>query len=154
MRHGKAEPLATTDFDRELAPRGISEARELARKIPRPGPSDVALISNAVRTKQTAKNLLKGWGLEAWPMASWEEHGYLAPAGFWLNRLCELPQGTGRVYIIGHNPGVSDLIDLLTADASAPAFLRTSEGVHLVMDLPDWKYLATGTATLQEAYLR
>jgi phosphohistidine phosphatase len=154
LRHGKSEPLATTDFERALAPRGISEAQELARRMPQPGPSDLALVSDAVRTRQTAENLLKGWGLDGWPAVSWEEHGYLAPARFWLECVAELPTGTGNVYIVGHNPGVSDLIDLLVRDSAAPAFLRTSEGVHLVMDLPDWKYLATGTAALREAYLR
>ena len=154
LRHGKAEPLSSSDFERALAPRGVSEAQSLARRLPPPRPADLALVSNAVRTRQTAENLLKGWGLDTWPAVRWEEHGYLAPARFWLDCLADLPQGTGNVYLIGHNPGVSDLIDLLVGNSTAPAFLRTSEGVHLVMDLPDWKYLATGTATLREEYLR
>lgn len=154
LRHGKAEPLATRDFDRALSTRGIEEAEALARRIPPPGTSDLALVSSAVRTRQTADCLLTGWGLKAWPAIRWEEQGYLAPARFWLNCLADLPDGSRNVYIIGHNPGVSDLIDVLVGNPSAPAFLRTSEGVQLIMDLPEWKYLATGTATARETYLR
>lgn len=154
LRHGKAEPLATRDYDRALAPRGIAEAQALAKRMKPPGTADLALISSAVRTRQTADCLLTGWGLENWPAVRLEEHGYLAPARFWLDCLVELPKGTESVYIIGHNPGVSDLIDVLVGNASAPAYLRTSEGVHLIMDLPEWKYLATGTATVRETYLR
>ncbi len=121
LRHGKAEERAPSgkDFDRALAPRGRSEAREMGERLAELGlRPDLALVSPAKRAAQT-----------------WEEAGAafpatrleLAPALYHANpaTMIEAAEeaGADAVILVGHNPGIHTLaLALATRDAAgAPA---------------------------------
>ena len=61
IRHGKAEPHGTTtDFDRTLTPRGLSDAHQLGvqtQSIHSNG--SPILVSAAMRTRQTAEEIAR-----------------------------------------------------------------------------------------------
>ncbi len=63
MRHAKAEPYAETDADRELTRRGHDDAAEVGRFLADIGiRPDSALVSSALRTRQTWEHVAESTG--------------------------------------------------------------------------------------------
>jgi len=139
MRHGKAENHRSglRDFDRCLAARGLDNAREQALRIP-PKPHQHMLVSSAMRTMQTAEMLMAIWrDIDRQPVPSVEikEQGYLAPAETWMELIRISNATTQGIWIVGHNPGISDLVTQLTGDYLGMA---TADVVHIHLNLDDW----------------
>lgn len=147
IRHGKAESYAETDLDRTLAPRGLRQSLELAGQIPVPGSNSLALISPAQRTLQTGNQLLEGWGLRGWPQHEIVPWGHLAPAEAWHHACTEAPKTVLSIYVIGHNPGLSEWAADLIGERRGALHLATAEAIHITFELPEWRYLSRGTGT-------
>jgi phosphohistidine phosphatase len=132
LRHGHAidtAPGGGRDFDRPLSPRGHDEALRAGRQIAAEvGLPDLALVSPALRTRQTAE-ALGSVGLE--PRArEYPDELYLATLPTLLTHL-RAAQGTlGHVLLVGHNPGLSELVTALRGDETH-AGLGTAEWVSL-----------------------
>jgi phosphohistidine phosphatase SixA len=110
MRHGKAEnsQMGQRDHDRALATRGMLNAADQAREF-RPATGDGMIVSDALRTRQTADALFSAWsdlGEADLPNRRDTPQGYLAPANQWLD-LIAMETTSKRLWIIGHNPGIS-----------------------------------------------
>jgi phosphohistidine phosphatase len=121
FRHAKAEKDADTgdDFDRPLAPRGRREAQAMGEQLAALGfRPDVALVSPSLRTRET-------WEIaaEALPGAEprYQASLYNAEAGA-IRRLAEAAgEGSGTVVVVGHNPGLQELVLRLLIEGAAPA---------------------------------
>ncbi len=129
MRHAKTERLAQSglDRDRALTPRGREDAalmgRILADKGLRP---DLALVSSAVRTRETWDTMHEAFGdVEV----SIEPRLYDASTDT-IRRLVEgLEDSTGCLLVVAHNPGVQLLaMDYLTESAASPSVLDRMAG--------------------------
>lgn len=115
LRHGKAEreTEAPSDRARKLTGRGRKEAEEagsaLVAAALRP---DFALVSAAQRTRETAHHALQSISpLEA----RVDDALYLASAeAIWA---AAVASGGERVLVIGHNPGLQQLAQMLIAEA-------------------------------------
>lgn len=129
MRHAKTERLAESglDRDRALTPRGQEDAalmgRILADKGLRP---DLALVSSAVRTRQT-------WDLMQDALGDVEvriEPRLYDAATDTVRRLVEeLEEAAGCLLIMGHNPSVQLLaMEYLTESAASPSILDRMAG--------------------------
>ena len=147
MRHGKAEPgmSGQRDHERALAPRGLLSAADQARCFP-PAAGDAMLVSDAVRTRQTADALYSSWrdlGIEETrlPLRRDTASGYLATAGQWMD-LIAMESGHLRLWIVGHNPGISHLVMELTGDYIG---MTTADIVSIGLDIPDWPDIAAGS---------
>ncbi len=123
IRHGKAEADSATgdDIDRRLAPRGSREAAEMAAHLADMGFSpDVALVSTSVRTRET-------WEAAkvAFPEAEarFEPYLYLASSGTIRAAAEEAGRSCGAVMVVGHNPGLQELVVQLLHEGGAPATL-------------------------------
>ena len=68
---------------------------------------DLVLCSPAVRTIETLDRVRDGLGGEV--RVEVEEELYGADADQLLARLRRLPESTGSVLVVGHNPGIGDL---------------------------------------------
>lgn len=117
MRHAKSSwnSAADSDFDRPLAERGTRDARRMGEWLAGRGREVDRIVSSpALRTRQTVELLLAGWRLKSPPELVWEPSLYLAEVPTIL-RIVEqaLPQA---LLVVGHNPGLEDLIDYLVAD--------------------------------------
>lgn len=139
MRHGKAESHRNglRDFDRQLTPRGIENARGQALRMS-PSPHQHILVSSAMRTLQTAEMLQVSWksrDTKTLPNFEIKEQGYLAPAETWVELLRMTDPSIQGVWIIGHNPGISDLVTQLTGDYLGMA---TADIVRIQLQLDDW----------------
>lgn len=114
LRHAKAEPQhpAGSDFERALAPRGREEAQRAAAWLSarREWPPARVLCSPARRTLQTAEALSAG--LDARILRE-ERLIYEADPGTLLELVeTHLPQAS-PLLLIGHNPGLSELLSAL-----------------------------------------
>lgn len=150
MRHAKAEPYAETDHDRALARRGRADAAgagEFLRDIE--ALPEVALVSSALRTRQTWEEVAGAAGLAL--DADLDEALYNGGPDAVLERLQALPGHVETVLFVGHNPTAAYLVHLLDDGAGDPVALSEMArgfppGAVAVLDLEvDWAELTEGS---------
>lgn len=116
LRHGKSDWSGDEpDRERPLAKRGRRQAPEagawLAENIP---DIDLAVVSPAERTRSTWA--LVAAELEQPPAVRIDDRVYAAWGRALHDVVHELPDDTDTVVLVGHNPGVEDLVQELTGD--------------------------------------
>jgi phosphohistidine phosphatase len=127
VRHAEAEQSGPTDAERALAASGHEDARAagtwLAEQGVRP---DHALVSAALRARETWAGIAGGAGWELEPELS--RLLYSAEPDTVLDLLRETPADAGAVLVLGHNPTmayVANLLDDGTGDDAAATELTT-----------------------------
>lgn len=117
LRHAKSswdDPVAR-DFDRPLNSRGKKAAVAIGRHMRAAGLAfDHVVASPAVRVMETVEQVEAGYDGALAP--DWDRRVYLASASSLLDVVHELPAGADSALLIGHNPGLEDLILLLIPD--------------------------------------
>lgn len=153
LRHAKSgwdDPVAR-DFDRPLNPKGQRAAAMMGRHMRDLGLAfDRVVASPAVRVMETLDHVGRGYGADLAP--EWDRRIYLASAATLLDLVQTLPQDADRVLLVGHNPGLEELVLLLS---SAEDALRGDVEVKFptaslaVLQLADgWPSADAGRATL------
>lgn len=152
LRHGKSDwGTGEDDFDRPLVSRGRQGSRKMGawiklRKL-RP---DAVVSSPAMRARETTEAACAAMGLPA-KKIRWDERIYAAPTEFLLAALADCPKGARRVMLVGHNPGLEQLVEFLCeGEVDIPddgKLLPTSALAHLEV-LADWGDLVRGCAKL------
>ncbi|MBN1401690.1 MAG: histidine phosphatase family protein [Anaerolineae bacterium] len=144
MRHGKSkwnqEGLA--DHDRSLAKRGRKESRQVGQALAlRELVPDIILSSTAKRARTTVKHLLKGSGFET--EVSWHAGLYAGELSSHFGALNALPDGVQVALIVGHNPLLEELLELLTG-----RFVRLPTATLACVELPitSWSQLDHDTS--------
>ena len=114
MRHAKSDwSTGVADHDRPLAARGRREAALAGTWLRKHvGHVDLALCSSATRTRQTWKRVAKQ--LDREPELRVDDRLYAASSKRLTGVIRELPGTVGTVLLLGHNPGVEDLVAELT----------------------------------------
>ncbi|MCX4701891.1 histidine phosphatase family protein [Streptomyces sp. NBC_01352] len=153
FRHAKADWPQVTDHERPLAERGRMDAAVAGRKLADTGLAfDLALCSTATRTRETWK--LAVHELPHRPKTVYEERIYEASPGELIALLNETPDDARDVLLIGHNPGIQGLADILAGAAEGDARERMSgrgfpAAAFAVLSFDgSWKSLEPGVATL------
>lgn len=150
LRHAKSswESDAATDFDRPLGPRGEQDAPRMGEwmKSKRLKP-DRVISSPAKRAAQTAVAACRAVGFDE-RLIQWDRRVYAASQSELLRVVKEVSDGS-RVLLVGHNPGLEDLLDYLCGSSVAlpedGKLLPTATLARL--ELPDdWMTLAHGCA--------
>ncbi|NYT41669.1 histidine phosphatase family protein [Sphingomonas sp. R-74633] len=117
LRHAKSgwdDPVAR-DFDRPLNPKGQRAAAMVGRHMRAEGLAfDHVVASPAVRVIETLGQVATGYGSDLAP--HWDQRLYLASAGTLLDVVHELPDGADKVLFSGHNPGLEELVLLLSGE--------------------------------------
>jgi phosphohistidine phosphatase len=127
IRHAKSDwSDGLPDEQRPLAERGRRDApaigRWLAEHLPGIcGRLDLVVCSPAVRARQTWQ--LASAGLDPAPPVRHDERIYAAGPTQLLTVLAELPEELGSVALVGHNPGLADLVTFLCGE---PREMKTS----------------------------
>src|SRR5437660_316049 len=155
LRHAKSSWAADgqPDRDRPLAPRGRKAARRLAVHLReqevRP---DLVLCSPAARTRETLELIRVELGDDVDVQV--EEELYGAGARELLDRLRRLPDAVEWAMVVGHNPGLQQLVVLLARDGALRERARSHypTGALATLRLPQggWTELAPGRAELRE----
>ncbi|MGB3828909.1 MAG: histidine phosphatase family protein [Ornithinimicrobium sp.] len=114
IRHAKTEqqgPPTQGDHGRGLLPRGRADARAAGRWLVQRGLiPDLVVCSTAVRAVQTWQAMVEG-GEDLGPVEVWwERRVYDASPGELLETLGEVPDAARTVAIVGHAPGIPDLV--------------------------------------------
>ncbi|MEU3747807.1 MULTISPECIES: SixA phosphatase family protein [Streptomyces] len=124
LRHAKsAWPEDVPDRDRPLGPRGLRDAPAAGRFLAETGVlPDLVLCSPARRARHTWD--LAAAELESPPPVRHDPRLYGADAEDLLDVLHGVPDGTGTLLLVGHNPGLEDLVLLLAADGVGDALGR------------------------------
>ncbi|MFC0590702.1 histidine phosphatase family protein [Novosphingobium aquiterrae] len=156
FRHAKSDwqdPRAR-DFDRPLNARGRKGAALMGRHIRDHGIGwDHVIASPAVRCTETVEIAAEAAGR---PLAvNWDRRIYLASSATLADLLREQDDRFTATLMVGHNPGLEDLIfDLVPDDGSSP--LRdvveikfpTAAYAVLELDIARWADLADNCARL------
>jgi phosphohistidine phosphatase len=131
------------------------DAAVAGRKLADSGlPFDLALCSTAVRTRETWKIAVHE--LPHRPKTVYEERIYEASPGELIAVLNELPEDAQNVVLIGHNPGVQGLAEILAGGAEGDARERMSRlgfpaAAFAVLSFEgSWKSLEPGVGTLAD----
>jgi phosphohistidine phosphatase len=118
IRHAKsswATPLQA-DYDRPLNDRGNKDAPEMGRRLHKAGlVPDLIVCSTAVRTRETAKHIAGATGYDLNNVLWLDKLYHCAPTVF-DDVLYELPDTARVVFIIAHNPGITEFANTLSRD--------------------------------------
>ncbi len=153
MRHSKAEQAGPTDFERELSSRGRADGGAAGRWLRGQGVlPGYAVVSAAIRTQQTWSAVATGAG---WDLEPTLDHGfYAADADTALDVLRTLDDECRTAMVIGHNPTMASLVQLLDdgdGDVQSSNAMVTGFPTSAVVILAcpgRWQDLAPGTATV------
>ena len=155
LRHAKTEPLSHgDDFDRALTERGRKDARRIGEWLAdeRFAP-DLCLYSGAARTRETFEIVAAA---QPRPIEAEEENAlYDAPSQRILGLVRGLPARVGAALVVGHNPGMGELANMLTGEGVSSERLRlaskfpTSALAVIAFDRPDWSGLMPRTGRLE-----
>lgn len=117
---------------------------------------DLVLASPAERVRETLERLQQSFG--ALPKVRVEGNLYLASGPTLLRTLRALGDGVQSTLLVGHNPGVQELV-LTLAGAGQPKLERVREkfptAAAALLDLPapNWAEIAPGSGTLLDLIL-
>lgn len=112
MRHGKSDwqAGAADDFSRPLAARGQRDSPRIGRWLAEHGLlPDYIACSPAVRANETALLVCQGAGLSTGCIYH-DERLYLAGVSELLAVINDIPKTAGAHMVIGHNPGLKELL--------------------------------------------
>lgn len=153
LRHAKSgDDLVERDFDRRLNRRGRRAAMRIGQWFADEGVTfDAVLASPAQRVRETIEAVEQGIGFALEP--KFEPRIYLASAATLLEVVQGADDSASRLLLIGHNPGLEDLVLLLVGDgdalrAEAEAKYPTATVAVLDCDVDRWADLDEARAHL------
>ncbi|MDT0486688.1 MULTISPECIES: SixA phosphatase family protein [Streptomyces] len=154
LRHAKsAWPEGVADHDRPLGPRGRRDAPEAGRTLAASDLlPDLALCSTAVRARQTWELASAQWGTP--PTVRLDPKLYGADVPELLAAVHETPPEVVTLLLVGHNPGLEELVLTLAGDSLDDALdevrvkFPTSAIAVLTWHGTSWQALEPGTALL------
>jgi phosphohistidine phosphatase len=156
FRHAKSDwnDARLRDFDRPLNERGVKGAAVMGAHIVGQGTKWYRIISSpAVRAAQSVEIAAQAAGTN--PAIIWDRRIYLASSASLLDLLRDQEGDPASILMVGHNPGLEDLIfDLVPDDGSSP--LRdiveekfpTATFAVLELDIDSWSDADDGCARL------
>jgi phosphohistidine phosphatase len=147
LRHAKsswAEP-GISDFDRPLNERGKRTAPRVGEILVERGlRPDLVLSSPAKRARKTARKVLEASGLDV-PLQLVDAL-YLAPPPTYSAELQSLSDLVHQVLVVGHNPGLEELLGALTG---RPQHMPTAALANVELPIESWsEFRLDGSARL------
>lgn len=155
MRHGKSgwKDRTLDDHDRPLKKRGRKAAPAMARWLEAQGlRPDTVLCSSSRRTRETLERMREA--VPSLPEPRLSVSVYEAPPAALLEQIRGLPGYCGTALVVGHQPGLGELIRLLAGRVRRPEDRRafekfpTAAVAVLEADIAAWSELAPGSAEL------
>jgi len=151
LRHAKSswDDPALPDHDRPLNKRGKRDAPRMGalleeqRLVP-----DLVLCSTAARALATAREVIEACGYDGEVRLSREL--YLATAETYAAFLRREPRQHERVLLVGHNPGLEELVHRLTGEEH---HLSTAGLARLELPIKSWDaFMLDGSARLMHLW--
>jgi phosphohistidine phosphatase len=151
LRHAKAERPEgfATDLERPLSARGHKDAAAVAALVAALTPSvDWIVSSPALRTRETVKHLVQALNFKH--KVVWDDSVYDASADALLGSLSIVPPDVEHTLLVGHNPGLQDLISGLCAGAPSRLNVTMATGAFAFVNLEIfwWNQIRWGCGAL------
>ena len=154
LRHAKSSwnNSFLADHDRPLAPRGEHAAAALADHVATIDPPPALVLCSTARRAQDTLAPVRARLPESTAVLI-EDGLYGASAPDILDRLREVPEDTPSVLVVGHNPGLEELVCGLGREGDPGLIDRVHTkfptGAFATLTFPGaWKSLGSGPATL------
>ncbi|NLC29760.1 MAG: hypothetical protein GX773_04815, partial [Chloroflexi bacterium] len=144
LRHAKSswKDQSLKDFDRPLKKKGKKAAKLIAKMMAHNQIlPDAVLSSPAKRARETTEIVNKHSGFEG--STQFLDSLYMAEPMDYIIALRELPDEVDRVLVVGHNPGLEALMNLVDGKSDA---LPTATLAVLNLQLNHWRDFDTSTA--------
>ncbi|MBC7555184.1 MAG: histidine phosphatase family protein [Taibaiella sp.] len=116
IRHAKSSwaNLLQSDFERPLNERGKKEAPEMGAVLKEKGfIPDIIISSKSKRTRQTAKKIASALGYD-FEKVVWDDRLYHCIPSVFEEIIYEMPEHIGSLFIIAHNPGITEFVNHLS----------------------------------------
>lgn len=143
LRHAKSswKQPALDDHDRPLSPRGARDAPRMGALLRRRGLTpDLIVSSTAVRARTTAERAADRSGCGGGVRL--DRRLYLARPETVAAVAGDLGGGATRLLVVGHNPGLEELVARLTGAAE---ILPTAALAQVRLPIDAWSELSTST---------
>ncbi|MES2339631.1 MAG: histidine phosphatase family protein [Pseudomonadota bacterium] len=158
LRHAKSgwDDMSLRDFDRPLNAKGQRAAQVVGRNLKAMAVTfDRVVASPAVRVVQTLDHVARGYGGTLAP--DWDRRLYLASVASLVDVVQEQDDSVERLLVVGHNPGLEELVlALVPAGSDNPGREVVEEKFPTasvaVMTFPAtrWSDVGFGQATLTQ----
>jgi phosphohistidine phosphatase len=136
LRHAKSswKHPDLSDHDRPLNKRGKGDAQYMGRLLKKEHlVPDVIISSTAIRARATAEAVAKASGFKG--DISFDRSLYAAGPEAYLGVMHDLSDEYIRVLIIGHNPGLEELVEMLTGEIH---LMPTCSLAHVKLRVGKW----------------
>jgi len=147
MRHGKAEEgFDKADYKRKLISKGIKRNKKIGGLLKEKNVTfDIVICSNATRTIETAEYMAD---LFQFPKADIQELSrfYLAPVSVMLDTFYSLDNAISSVLVVGHNPGISELVTTLSGQLVD--WMPTSSLMAIEIDTDKWEEISNASTKI------
>lgn len=147
LRHAKSSwsNNSLADFDRPLNDRGLAAAKYMGHFLKDQSPPPQLVISSpALRTRQTTKIVLSESAFDTQP--KFDERIYEASVKDLLSIIADVSDEIKVLLLVGHNPGMEDVLKQLTGERREMA---TATLAKIVFDEDRWKALETSEGKLE-----
>lgn len=150
VRHAKSswDDSGLADRARPLNKRGTRDAAAMARRVAhRPNRPELIVTSPALRAHRTAEAMAAALGIEAESLVV-DARIYDAAATDVLEVIRSLDDRHARVMLVGHHPGITEIVNVLT-DANLEK-LPTCGVAEVRLNVRSWAGVRDGGAELIE----
>jgi phosphohistidine phosphatase len=103
---------------------------------------DTIISSTAQRARETVQAVASSCQFAG--EIVYDDNLYLAPPSVYIDILNTLPDQCQRILLVGHNPGMEELVSQLTGQ---PVTMPTAALAHLQWQIDSWQQLAATEVT-------
>lgn len=140
LRHAKSSwaEAGVSDHERPLNERGQRDAPQVGRLVKKQGLTPSLIVSSsAKRARKTAAKVAEHCGYQGEVQTA--ETLYLASAEKYLEFLRLTSDEHATVLVVGHNPGLEDLVEKLTGHQEQ---MPTAALAQVALEISEWRELA------------
>lgn len=158
LRHGNAPRAANeSDADRKLSQLGYKEAEQVADFLNiSTNPIDLIKSSDSVRTRQTVSKLLENFSSK--PKVEFTSGLYNVSGYEILEIIKSTSTEINNLMIVGHNPGITSILDLINPTGNSQDILRardyevTCKMVVVKLEQSDWETIDLKPSTIESVF--
>jgi phosphohistidine phosphatase len=147
LRHAKSswENTALPDFDRPLNERGLGGARLVGNYLKSiNAPVSLVVSSPARRTTETTRIVIESSGFDV--PVKFDERIYEASLRHLLEVLSDIDDKEKAVLLVGHNPGMEQLVECLTLHEQS---MPTAALAKVALNVGSWQGIKRGAGELE-----
>lgn len=136
LRHAKSSwrDADSRDFDRPLNERGLKAAMLIGKFIQKRKIEPGLILSSPAKRARTTASLVKESG-KLGAELRFDERIYEADSETLLKVISQIDEGVDAVLIVGHNPGLEQLLQVLTTE---PREIPTATLMQISLKLDKW----------------